>query len=276
MKNLNSRLLVSFSGGRTSAFMLKYLLNNYDGELCVVFANTGKEKEETLEFVNHCSIQFNVKIHWIEYNPLQEHGKKNWYKVVDFKTASRNGEPFEKFINKERIPNMAYPNCSGRLKVLPIHNFIKHEIGWDNYSTAIGIRFDEKQRINWIKAKKENLVYPLATDFPVNENFIREWWSQQSFDLGIKDYQGNCDFCWKKSDRKLITLIREGLDVSWWKEMESKSEYNFFRGDKSVDDLIEMAKDKRIRSVTDKKELNDNQGKLFDPLDLGSRCTCNF
>ena len=269
-------LLVSFSGGRTSAFMLYYLINNYKGNICVVFANTGKERKETLDFIHQCSVQWAIDIHWIEYNPQKEHGKKNWFKIVDYKTASRNGEPFEKFINKERIPNAAYPNCSGRLKVLPIHNFIKHEIGWENYKTAIGIRFDEKRRVNWDKAKKENLVYPLITDFPVNEEFIREWWNNQSFDLDLKDYEGNCDLCWKKSDRKLITLIREGADIEWWQRMESKSEYNFVRNDKSIDDLADMAKNKKIRSVSDKNEIAKKQGKLFDPLDIGGSCTCNF
>ena len=55
------KLLVSFSGGRTSASMAKYIKENYEGEKCFVFANTGKEREETLAFVQECSQQFNIK-----------------------------------------------------------------------------------------------------------------------------------------------------------------------------------------------------------------------
>ena len=272
---MKEKLFVSFSGGRTSGFMAYYLKKTYKGEICFVFANTGKEVEATLEFIDQCDTRWNLNLNWIEYDPQKEHGKKNWFKIVDFASASRDGQPFEKFIKKERIPNPKYPNCSGRLKTLPMHNFVKHHIGWKEYKTAIGIRFDEKKRINWKSAKERNLVYPLTTEFPVDEKFIRHWWDQQEFDLNLKDYQGNCDFCWKKSDRKHVTLIREGIDLSWWQRMEQLSEYNFFRLDRSTEDLIDMSKDESIKSVGDKHENRPNDG-LYDPLDIGQSCLCNF
>ena len=54
-KNLaTKKLSISFSGGKTSAYMTKWLMDNkkqdYD-EIVVTFANTGQENEETLEFV---------------------------------------------------------------------------------------------------------------------------------------------------------------------------------------------------------------------------------
>ena len=57
--------LLSFSGGRTSGFMLREVLNYYNDKLpddiYVVFANTGKEMNETLDFVRDCSVNWNVK-----------------------------------------------------------------------------------------------------------------------------------------------------------------------------------------------------------------------
>ena len=51
--------IISFSGGRTSGYMLYHILEAYDGKLpddvVVAFANTGKERSETLDFVNDCS-----------------------------------------------------------------------------------------------------------------------------------------------------------------------------------------------------------------------------
>ena len=51
--------LISFSGGRTSAYMLKQIIDAHRGKLPddvhVAFANTGKEREETLRFVNECA-----------------------------------------------------------------------------------------------------------------------------------------------------------------------------------------------------------------------------
>ena len=60
---------ISFSGGRTSAFMLHRVLEANSGlpeEAIVCFANTGKEDEATLEFVRDCSVNWQVPIVWLE------------------------------------------------------------------------------------------------------------------------------------------------------------------------------------------------------------------
>jgi 3'-phosphoadenosine 5'-phosphosulfate sulfotransferase (PAPS reductase)/FAD synthetase len=55
MTDTSRRLLVSFSGGETSALMTKLcherLSDQYD-EILTVFSNTGQEDEATLEFVD--------------------------------------------------------------------------------------------------------------------------------------------------------------------------------------------------------------------------------
>jgi len=116
------KLLISFSGGRTSAYMLKKILDskeyNEKYNFIVVFANTGKEHEGTLEFVRDCGINFGVKIHWIEAKHRKEDSslitKKGWgasFKEVNFETASRNGEPFEEMISAIGIPCSSAPFC---------------------------------------------------------------------------------------------------------------------------------------------------------------------
>jgi 3'-phosphoadenosine 5'-phosphosulfate sulfotransferase (PAPS reductase)/FAD synthetase len=62
--------VISFSGGRTSAYMLWRVLEANGGlpeDAIVCFANTGKEEEATLEFVRDCEVNWGIKIHWLEY-----------------------------------------------------------------------------------------------------------------------------------------------------------------------------------------------------------------
>jgi hypothetical protein len=98
--------VISFSGGRTSAYLLWRVLQSNNGlpeDARAVFANTGKEDEATLKFVKDCSDKWNVHIDWVEYIPEEPK-----FKVVDFDTASRNGEPFEAVIRYyNKLPNPA-------------------------------------------------------------------------------------------------------------------------------------------------------------------------
>jgi hypothetical protein len=104
-------------------------------------------------------------------------------------------------------------------------------------------------RINFERARKERLIYPLSNIFPRRKADINLFWSKQTFDLGLKSYEGNCDLCWKKSNRKLMTCIKHRPDlVNWWADMENKyGNYippgrhqtailpvRFYRGNKSI------------------------------------------
>ena len=57
---INEPTCISFSGGRTSAYMLYKVLEAHDMSLpsdaIVCFANTGKEDEATLKFVHDIEI----------------------------------------------------------------------------------------------------------------------------------------------------------------------------------------------------------------------------
>ena len=90
--------VISFSGGRTSAYMLWRVLDANNGlptEAKVIFCNTGKEEEATYKFVQDCQTKWNVPIVWVEYELIDgDHAVK----VVNFETASRNGEPFDAVI----------------------------------------------------------------------------------------------------------------------------------------------------------------------------------
>lgn len=52
----SDKIVVSFSGGRTSAFLAKYIKDNYKNDICYVFANTGKEQDIQLNIFDDLDI----------------------------------------------------------------------------------------------------------------------------------------------------------------------------------------------------------------------------
>src|SRR3546814_2300344 len=74
----------------------------------VVFANTGKEREETLRFVHECGVRWGVHIWWLERADDDGAGvaPADRFHVVGYNSASRNGEPFKALIRKKGyLPN---------------------------------------------------------------------------------------------------------------------------------------------------------------------------
>lgn len=257
--NKTRTLYSSFSGGETSRFMTQYLLTNYsrEFEIKVVFANTGEEKEETLDFINKCDKEWGFNTVWLECVVDPEKGKGTRHKIVDYKTASRNGEPYQEVIKKYGLPNQNFLHCTRELKEAPIKSYIESQ-GDKGSLFAMGIRLDETRRINpaKIKAQKENgIIYPLADYdyFPRVKEEILAWSKKQSFNLGLPEYAGNCKWCFKKSLKKLTRIAHENPEYfDFPKEMERKYSLvgsnpekgqirKLFRGHRTVDDILLLA-----------------------------------
>lgn len=203
------RLFLSFSGGKTSGTMtrlcLQHLADTFD--MVVAFANTGEEDERTLQFVHNCDVHFGFRTVWLEAQVNPEHGEGTTHRIVTFETASRKGEPFEAVIQKYGVPNRNFPHCTRELKKRVLESYMR-SIGWTDYYTAIGIRPDESRRVN-PSAVEQQVVYPLIDWFWMDKQDVNDWWEQQPFGLGMREHEGNCRWCWKKSDAKHFLLIRE-------------------------------------------------------------------
>ncbi len=216
------KLLVTFSGGETSAFMGQYLNKEMQDEyeMLFVFANTGMESNETLDFVNKCEKKFGINVNWIEAKVYHNAKKSCGFTKVDYLTATRNTDwktttdtPFEEVVKKYGIPNHSRLHCTRELKMNPIKAFAKSIWGNEKYYLALGIRIDEIDRMN---AKKEELrlVYPLIQKEmqPMTKKHINFWWANQEFRLNLKGYQGNCGACYKKSDNKLMQMVLDDVN----------------------------------------------------------------
>lgn len=261
--NNKKNLLVSFSGGETSAFMAQWLNNNYENlgykNIVFVYANTGLENEQTLEFIERCDKHFKLCVQWLEVDINFTAGIGNSFYMTNYENASRKGEPFEAIIKKYGIPNINSPHCTRELKANPILKFAKRYFNNEPYDTAIGIRIDEIDRIN-PNYKEKNFIYPLVTNIPTSKNMINFFWKNQDFRLELKGYQGNCITCWKKADKKLYQIAKENPSAfNFFQKMEFKygsyipenkknimikknkvlpQSINFFRNNRSANDIL--------------------------------------
>lgn len=216
------KLLVTFSGGETSAFM-SYWLHKHkrdEYEIIFVFANTGMESDETLLFIHKCEETFGIKIHWIEAKVYHNEKKGCGFREVDFESACTNldwklteNTPFEQVIKKYGIPNHSRLHCTRELKMNPIKAFAKSIWGNEKYYLALGIRSDEFDRMN-SKAKELRIIYPLISKDmqPMTKKHINFWWGNFPFRLNLKGYQGNCGACYKKSNNKLFQMVKDDLN----------------------------------------------------------------
>lgn len=209
------RLRVSFSGGRTSAYMAKLVKDSLSQyfEIIFVFANTGWEHADTLRFVNDVDVQFGLGLTWVEAVVFTDERKSCGHKVVSYETASRNGEPFRAVVAKYGIPNRTWQLCNRELKKNAMESFSR-SIGWESasYFTAIGIRADEPRRVKET-ADVQGILYPLVTFWPVDKQDVLSFFDGLSWDLQIEEFEGNCLGCYKKSDRKLNAVWRKSPEV---------------------------------------------------------------
>jgi 3'-phosphoadenosine 5'-phosphosulfate sulfotransferase (PAPS reductase)/FAD synthetase len=266
---------ISFSGGRTSAYMLWRVLQAHNGKLpddaIVCFANTGKEEEATLRFVERCCKEWNVEIHWLEYRYDSEPSKR--FKRVNFETASRNGEPFFELIDQNGSPYLPNPVariCTAKLKIRVINNYLK-SIGWkhDENSDWVGIRADEMRRA----AKMDRSRTPLVTA-GVTKETVGSFWKSQSFDLELPNnngvtMHGNCDLCFLKPAHQILSLIREKPERAvWWMKMEAHANSS----NKTYGDGDKFRKDRPSYAEMHKYALS--QTDMFDKNEEAISCFC--
>jgi 3'-phosphoadenosine 5'-phosphosulfate sulfotransferase (PAPS reductase)/FAD synthetase len=280
--------------------MLYHILEAFGGTLPadvkVVFCNTGKERPETLDFVERCSQRWGVPVVWLEYRrngslPVQKKGRngqpsigRHDFAVVDYQTASRDGEPFDALLltlaefRREvkdadpLLPNPVQRSCTGEMKVRTLGRYLT-ALGWDlgGVTDAIGLRADEPRRLAKLAARTAgkvgvlecgNPVTPLGKD-GVTEADVMRFWSEQPFDLELMQHEGNCDLCFLKSERKLLDILARRPDLGrWWADREAQTGQRFRKDRNPYSVLIAESK------------LADLFTMAEDPDDLSISCHC--
>ena len=213
--------MISFSGGRTSALMLRRCLDaGLNDDVHVLFANTGKERNETLDFVHEVATRWSVQVVWLERDPATK------FRRVTYQTAARAGEPFERLIDERGfLPNPVTRFCTQELKIRVMKAWMRMS-GYDHWTNVVGLRADEPHRVARLRAgegkERWDHAFPLY-DAGVRVEDVQTFWRCQSFDLALRPWEGNCDMCFLKGRAKRERVMRDRPDLaSWWVAQEAR------------------------------------------------------
>lgn len=240
---------IGLSGGRSSGFMMKRIRDAHGGTLpddvYVTFQNTGKEREETLAFVDRMDREWGLNVQWIEWCGVYGTGLQ--WKLVDFESASRDSEPFDMFlkyyddfrrIEKNEppiLPNVVNRMCSDRMKIKASIWFMRDLKGLSEWDAVLGMRADEPRRYASAMSANEKGLNRYETLMPmyaagVTKQDVGEFWASHSFDLGIDSDLGNCDGCFLKHPNKLLRTFRADPErADWWIAQEERTGQKFIK-----------------------------------------------
>lgn len=269
--------MISFSGGRTSGLMLARAVEaGLSPDTHVLFANTGKEREETLEFVRDCAKHFGVEVTWLERRVVD--GTPT-YAEVDFDTANRNGAIYEQLlIEKSFLPNPVMRFCTTELKIRLFKQWMQAR-GYEHWTNVVGFRADEPGRVAKARAREHkerwDLAFPLY-DAGTTKSDVVLWWKKQPFDLQLRSWEGNCDLCFLKGVAKRVRILEDRPDLAeWWIRQEVRQEAGF-RIDTPNYRALLAATQKQGRMFSN--DLFDEQALDDDPTQLdecGGYCESN-
>jgi hypothetical protein len=253
--------VVSFSGGRTSGLMLRRILDaGMQADVHVLFANTGKERPETLDFIHQVETRWSVPIVWLERETFFETG----YVAVDHALASRHGEPFEALIaDRNFLPNPVMRFCTQELKIRVMKAWML-DAGYEHWTNVVGLRADEPGRVARQRAANDEgkqrweVACPLF-DAGITKADVDAFWKAQPFDLDLKPWEGNCDLCFLKGLNRKLRVIRDDPALAdWWRERErdllgvSKPSAARFRNDQpSYEKMVEMVRTQPLLPFAD-------------------------
>lgn len=200
MKNV-----ISFSGGRTSAYLCHLAKQHIDNP-CFIFMDTGAEHPKTYEFIRSMVRNWSIPLVCLRVDINPELGQANSYTEISIDQIGPDLKPWESMLSKYGTPyNPGGAFCTDRMKLVPYTKYCNEHFGKGNYITWLGIRADEPRRLNYDKA---NFKY-LADISDFDKQDVLDWWKSQDFNLEIEEHLGNCVFCIKKGANKIALAIND-------------------------------------------------------------------
>lgn len=215
--------VVSFSGGRTSAYLVHLMEQRREREglnVEYIFMDTGAEHPKTYEFIKQCVEHFGIKLTVIKAKVTQTKGVGITYGVFNVDDIGWDLSAWAEIMQKHGNPYVMGAFCTSKLKTEPHDKYCNDKYGKGNYQTWLGIRIDEKRRL---KGRK-NVSY-MAEISQMDKDDVIGWWAEMPFDLGIDEWLGNCVFCLKKGNNKVAIAAKQEPELAalWSKMTTSES-----------------------------------------------------
>lgn len=269
--------VVSFSGGRTSAYLCKLMIELFGRDsVTFIYMDTGAEHPKTYDFIRKVNSEFELNLVCLrtQFNP--ELGEANSYDIVDIDSIGPDYKPWIDMLSKYGTPyNPGGAFCTDRMKLVPFTKYCNDRFGRKNYTTWLGIRTDEPKRL-----KPKDGYRFLAEISEFEKIDILDWWDNQQFNLEIPEHLGNCVFCIKKGINKVALAAKdEPLLADAFKSVIESSEVRIvdqrkspslemYRGRQSLGQIIQTFKDVDAEEI----RVNLRGAKRFDSGSCSESC----
>jgi len=221
------RHILALSGGKDSSALAVYLHRKIEN-LEYVFCDTGKELDETYEYLAKLEAFLGKEIHVLKH---------------------QSGHGFDEIlkIKKGFLPSPEFRWCTEYLKLKPYEAFI----GDDLAISYVGIRADEPHRTGYVSTKPN-----IKAVFPFIENNIRLEDVERILEdsgLGMPRYyewrsRSGCYFCFYQQKREWIGLLQNHPELfeeaKKYEKInpETGVRYTWNRGE-SLDELAQRAEE---------------------------------
>lgn len=242
--------VVSFSGGRTSAYLVHLMEQRRAAgeDVRYIFTDTGAEHPKTYEFIRNIVTHWDIDLICLRLVVNPKLGEGNSYRVVGVDEIGPDLEPFRAALSKYGTPYVGGRFCTRTMKIEPFHRYCKDHI--PQSEKWLGIRTDEPKRLT----PKPKTHY-LADISDMEKKDIINWWSQQPFDLDLPEHLGNCVFCIEKGINKIALAARDEpqMAAEFWelvnepgvRVVERRQQENkiMYRGNNSLESVIALFSD---------------------------------
>lgn len=139
--------VVSFSGGRTSAYLVHLMEQKRKAgeDVRYVFMDTGAEHPLTYKFIRDVVDNWGIDLTCLRVDVNPELGKGNGYKIVSIDDIGPDLQPWIDITEKYGTPYFGGAFCTRTMKIEVCNHYCKDN--FSSYTTWLGMRIDEPARI---------------------------------------------------------------------------------------------------------------------------------